>query len=208
VPDAAAAAPQERPGRDAGMAGTRPPLVQNARYEHPGQAVEVWFQDEARIGQQGTLTHVWASRGSRPTAVKQTEYEWGYLFASVNSRTGEATVLVSPTVNTHYMNAHLTHIAMQVGPQRHVVLVLDQAGWHVAKDLQVPSNITLFHVPSYSPELNAAERPWAYLRQHYLSNRVYKDYQELFAVVSQAWNRLSEDTLMSLCAVGWVERMN
>jgi transposase len=140
--------------------------------------------------------------------VKQTEYEWVYLFASVNARTGESTALVSPTVNTHYMDAHLAHIARQVGPQRHVVLVLDQAGWHMAKDLHVPSNITLFHLPSYAPELNAAERPWAYLRQHYLSNHVYKDYDELFAFVCQAWNRLDESTLKSQSATGWVERMN
>lgn len=106
------------------------------------------------------------------------------------------------------MNTHLKHIAQQVGADRHVVLVLDQAGWHVAKELQVPANITLLPLPPYSPELNAAERPWAYLRQHYLSNRVYKDYNELFAFVCQAWNRLDQSILKSLCATNWVERMN
>lgn len=170
--------------------------------------MEVWFQDEARIGQQGTLTRVWAQRGSRPTAVKQTEYEWIYLFASTNSHTGESVALVAPSVNTDYMNAHLRHISQQVGPTRHVVLVLDQAGWHVAKALQIPDNITLFRLPAYSPELNAAERPWGYLRQHYLANRVYKDYDELFTETSAAWNRLDADTLRSLCSTEWVERMN
>ena len=170
--------------------------------------MEIWFQDEARIGQQGTLTRLWAPRGSRPTAVKQTEYEWVYLFASINATTGESVALVSPTVNTHYMNAHLEHISRQVGPSRHVVLILDRAGWHVAKALQVPENITLFSLPSYSPELNAAERPWGYLRQHYLSNRVFRDYDELFAQTIAAWNRLPQDRLRSLCATAWVERMN
>jgi len=28
-------------------------------------------------------------RGSRPTAIRQTEYEWVYLFAAVNAHTGE-----------------------------------------------------------------------------------------------------------------------
>lgn len=170
--------------------------------------MEVWFQDEARIGQQGTLTRLWALRGSRPTAVKQTEYEWVYLFASINACTGEAVALVSPSVNTDYMNAHLEHISRQVGISRHAVLVLDGAGWHVAKALKVPQNITLLHLPPYSPELNAAERPWGYLRQHYLSNRVFRDYDELFAETSAAWNRLSPDRLRSLCTTAWVERMN
>jgi transposase len=147
-------------------------------------------------------------RGTRPTAIRQTEYEWVYLFAAVNAHTGESTALVAPTVNTDYMNAHLDHISRQVGEHRHVVLVLDQAGWHRAKALQVPANITLLPLPPYSPELNAAERPWAYLRQHYLSNRVYKDYDQLFIFVCQVWNRLDQATLQSLCRTEWVERMN
>jgi hypothetical protein len=58
------------------------------KQEHPDQNVQVWFQDEARLGQQGTLTTVWAEKGSRPTAVRQTEYEWCYLFAAVNPMNG------------------------------------------------------------------------------------------------------------------------
>ena len=125
---------------------------------HRDQSVEVWFQDEARIGQQGTLTNVWAQRGSRPTIVKQTEYEWVYIYGAVNPGTGESSALITPTVNTDYMNAHLRCISQQVGPQRHVVLVLDRAGWHVAKALEVPANMTLLHLPPYSPELNPVER--------------------------------------------------
>ena len=65
---------------------------------HPDKRVEVWLQDEARVGQQGTLTRVWAERGSRPSAVKQTEYEWAYLFAAVNPATGASSALIAPTV--------------------------------------------------------------------------------------------------------------
>jgi transposase len=185
-----------------------PLFVRKIQAQHPEQKVEVWFEDEARIGQQGTLTRVWAQRGSRPSAVKQTEYEWIYLFASINAATGESVALISPTVNTHYMSAHLDHISKQVGPARHVVLVLDRAGWHLAKALQLPANITLLPLPPYSPELNAAERPWGYLRQHYLSNRIYRDYDHLFQEAANAWNQLDQERLRSLCATTWVERMN
>jgi len=129
---------------------------------HPGKRVEVWQQDEARIGQQGTLTRVWGERGSRPSAVRQSEYEWAYLFAAVNPLTGASSALIAPTVNTQYMNRHLAFIGREAGPGVHVVLVLDQAGWHVAKALKVPKNVTLLHLPPYSPELNGSERIWGF----------------------------------------------
>lgn len=188
------------------MARRRPPFVREVKRRHRGKRVEVWLQDEARVGQQGTLTRVWAQRGSRPAAVRQTEYEWAYLFAAVNPMTGVSSALIAPTVNTHYMNKHLQFISREAGPDVHVVLVLDQAGWHVAKALKVPKNVTLLHLPPYSPELNGAERIWGYLRSHYLSNRVYKDYDELFEAIKAAWNRLDAERLKSLTRTGWIER--
>jgi len=166
--------------------------------------VEVWFQDEARIGQQGTLTNVWGLRGSRPTAVKQTEYEWLYLFAAVNPVTGASSALIAPSVNTSYMNEHLRFISEAAGPDTQVILVLDQAGWHVAKALRVPENVTLLHLPPYSPELNPVERVWGYLRSHHLSNRTYVDYDDLFAATRNAWNQLAQERLQSITHAAWL----
>lgn len=188
------------------MAGQRPPFVRKVKQKHPGKRVEVWQQDEARIGQQGTLTRVWGETGSRPTAVRQTEYEWAYLFAAVNPLTGASSALIAPTVNTHYMNEHLRFIGREAGPDVHVVLVLDRAGWHVAKALKVPENITLLHLPPYSPELNGSERIWGFMRSHHLSNRVFKDYEDLFQSITRAWNSLDADRLKSLTRVEWIER--
>jgi transposase len=165
-----------------GRAG--PPFVRTAIEAHPKQIVEVWFQDEARIGQQGTLTRRWGLKGSRPTAVQQTEYEWVYLFGAVNPRPGASSALLAPTVNTAYMNPHLRFIREQAGPDVHVILVLDGAGWHVATDLKIPPNITLPPLPPCRPELNPVERLSASLRSHYLSNRVYRDYNHLLAASS------------------------
>jgi transposase len=149
---------------------------------------------------------VWAETGSRPEAVKQTEYEWVYLYAAINPMTGASSAMLAPTVNTAYMNEHLKFISRQVTPGAHAILVLDQAGWHMAKALEVPKNITLLHLPPYSPELNPVERVWAYLRSHYLSNRVFKSYEELFEVVKAAWNCLDEARLKSICHTAWIER--
>lgn len=168
----------------------------------------MWFQDEARVGQQGTLTRVWADRGSRPTAVKQTEYEWVYVYGAVNPITGASSAMLAPTVNTAYMNEHLRFISEEVDATAHVVLVLDQAGWHVAKALVVPANITLLHLPPYSPELNPIERLWLYLKDHYLSNRVYADYDELFDVAAWAWNQLDPQRLQTITHANWIMREN
>ena len=152
----------------------------------------------------GTLTRVWAERGGRPSVVRQTEYEWVYLYAAVNPLTGASSAMLAPTVNTAYMSKHLEFISREVGPDAHAVLVLDGAGWHVAKALKVPDNLTLLPLPPYSPELNPAERIWEFLREHYLSNRVYKNYNHLFDQTAAAWNKLDEARLKTLCGAGWL----
>lgn len=154
------------------------------------------------------MTKVWAEKGSRPTAVKQTEYEWVYLFGAVNPVTGASSAMLAPTVNAEYMNEHLRFIGEQVGDKSHAVLVLDGAGWHVAKALNIPANITLLHLPPYSPELNPIERVWQYIKSHYLSNRVFADYDDLFAAGRDAWNALDKDRLRTLTHTAWLTPVN
>ena len=163
MPQATTPASQERSGGNGDMATRSPPFVRKVRTAQPDKDVQVWFQDEARFGQQGTLTHVWARRGTRPQAIKQTEYDWIYMYGAVNPRNGDSVALLAPTVNTLVMNHHLRMIGEQVGPGVHVVLVLDQAGWHRSNGLTIPKNVTLLPLPPYSPEFNAIE--FCYLDQ-------------------------------------------
>jgi len=163
--------------------------------------------DEARFGQQGTLTRMWAPRGSRPTAVKQTRYEWVYLYAAVEPATGVSVALQAPHVNTGTMNVFLEMMSRELGPMDHAVLVMDQAGWHKARKLVVPDNITILYLPPYSPELNPVERLWGYLRSHYLSNRIFEDYQHLLDAGAEAWQRLTPETLRSVCACDYITRV-
>jgi len=86
------------------------------------------------------------------------------------------------------------------------VPVLDQAGWHRSKSLQVPGNITLLPLPPYSPELNPIERVWSWLRSHHLSNRVFCDYDDLLQSGTRVWNTLTPERLRTLCRVEWLER--
>jgi hypothetical protein len=131
--------------------------------------IEIWFQDEARIGQQGTLTRIWAGRGTRPRAPRDQRYEWVYIFGAVCPQHRAAAALVVPTANTEVMSLHLAEIGRQVAPGSHAALVLDGAGYHVAKDLDVPENMTLLSLPPYAPELNPIEIVSEYLRGNKLA---------------------------------------
>jgi transposase len=176
--------------------------------EHPGQELQVWFQDEARFGQQGTLTRVWARTGRRPRAVKQTRYDWLHVLAAVCPRTGQAVGLLAPELHTAIVNAFFEQFAREVDPKVHAVLVWDQAGWHMSQGLRVPSNVTLIELPPKSPELNPVENLWHYLRSHHWSNRAYADYDELRESANQAWQKvcLNADLIRSICAVPYLER--
>lgn len=101
--------------------------------------------------------------------------------------------LVLPFANTEAMNLHLKEISTQVKPGAHAVLVLDNAGWHqTGGRLVVPDNISLLHLPPYSPELNPVENVRQYLRQNYLSNRMRPPITtEMMADAGQAARRWS-----------------
>ncbi len=95
-----------------------------------------------------------------------------------------------PYANTEALNAHLKEIARIVEPGAHAVVMLDQAGWHTSLDLEVPDNITLMPLPPRSPELNPVENVWQFMRDNWLSNRVFKNYDDILDHCCQAWNNL------------------
>jgi hypothetical protein len=152
--------------------------------------LEIWFQDEARIGQKGTLTRVWARIGSRPRAPRDSRYEWAYLFGAVCPGRATGVGLVLPYANCEAMNLHLAEIGRAVAPGAHAVLVLDGAGWHTSPALAVPHNVTLVCLPPYAPELNPAENVWEYLRKNKLAIRVYGTYEAIVDACCRAWNDL------------------
>ena len=174
--------------------------------KHPDKQVEVWLQDEMRFGQQGTKTTVWGEKGKRAKTVKQTAYEWCYVFGAVNPISGNSSALVAPSVNSELMNEHLKFISEEAGPKAQVVLILDQAGWHRSKTLVIPANITFLPLPPYSPELNAIEKLWGFVRSHYLSNRQYRDYDHLFTMACDACREVDEQRIKSVCRTPWIER--
>ena len=143
-----------------------------------------------RIGQKNGLVRQWARTGTRPRQPKDQRYKSAYIFGAVCPARGTGAAVVMPKADTHAMQVHLREISRSVTPGHHAVLLLDRAGWHTSDELKVPNNITLLFLPPRSPELNPVETVWQYLRQTYLSNRVFPTYDAILDAACEAWNRL------------------
>ena len=169
------------------------------------ESVDIWFQDEARVGQRGSVSRTWAKKGTRPRLVRQQQFEYTYIFGAVCPDRDEAVGLVMPAVNTEAMLVHLEHISMNVPEGRHAVIVLDKAAWHTTKRLKRFSNISFLPLPSASPELNPTEQVWQTLRDEYLANRCYKDYNDIMVACCDAWNALVDtpNRVRNLCSRSW-----
>jgi len=156
--------------------------------------IEIWFQDEARVGQKGTLTYVWAPKGSRPAMVRDNRHDSAHLFGAICPERGVGAAIIMPAVNTEAMNEHLKEISAQVARGRHALLICDGAGWHQRGGrLIIPDNITLLHLPPYAPELNPVENVWEYLRGNKLSGLIWNGYDAIVRACKTAWNFLMDD---------------
>ena len=155
-----------------------------------GTAIEVWFQDEMRVGQKNALVYQWAKKGTRPRQPKDQRYENAYLFGAVCPSRETGVALIMPHADTEAMQKHIDEIGRAVAPRAHALVILDKAGWHTTRKLKLPNNITLVPLPPACPELNAAENIWQYLRQTYLSNRVFDSYTAILDACQDAWRKL------------------
>ncbi|WGJ13277.1 IS630 family transposase [Methylocapsa sp. D3K7] len=167
--------------------------------------VEVWFQDEARIGQKNGLVRQWARRGTRPRQPADQRYDNAYLFGAICPARGVGAALALPYADTGMMQLHLDEISHNVAKGAHAVLLLDRAGWHTTSQLNVPENITPIFLPSRAPELNPVENIWQYLRQNWLSNTVFENYDAIIDAACAAWRKLiaQPETITSIGMREW-----
>src|SRR5438309_897804 len=131
-----------------------------------------------------------------------------YIFGAICPVRGTAAGLVLPRCNTAAMALHLAEISQAVEPGCHAVLLLDQAGWHLSDKLAIPDNITLMPLPAKSPELNPTENIWQFMRDNWLSNRIFQSYEDILDHCCHAWNKLVDQpwTIMSIGMRDWAHR--
>ena len=170
-----------------------------------GKPIELWFADEARIGQKNGVVRQWARRGTRPRQPADQRYENAWLFGAICPAHGKGAAIASPWINTDAMQMHVDEIARRVAPGAHAVLLMDRAGWHATSKLAMPANITPILLPSRSPELNPVENIWQYMRGNWLSNSVFENYEAIVDAICEAWNKLIAlpDTIRSIGMREW-----
>ncbi len=156
--------------------------------------VEIWFQDEARVGQKGSLSYVWGPVGSRPPMVRDNRHDSAYIFGAICPARGIGAAIIMPTANTECMNRHLAEISIRVAPGSIAALICDGAAWHTrTREIKLPDNIVLLPLPPYAPELNPMENVWGYLRGNKLSTGVWNTYEEILDACVDAWNWFVND---------------
>jgi transposase len=198
--------PSRRPKRP-GSKKELPLALAAAKRAHPDKRIALYFQDEARAGQKGRVCHRWWLRGLRPTGPVDQRYTSAYVSAAVEPMSGQNFCLVLPEVSTAAMNLFLRRFSETLPADTHAVLTPGGAGWHTSDELDVSPNVTLFRLPSYSPELNPVERIWLYLRERYLSHRLHRDYDAVLEAACSAWRQLTTERLRSLCNYPWLTQI-
>jgi hypothetical protein len=177
--------------------------------EAPSQkllTVEPSCKDEARVGQKGGHTYVWAKVGSRPPMIRDNRHDSAYIFGAICPDRAVGAAIIAPAANTECMNLHLQEISTQVAPGAIAGLVCDSAGWHqTGGELTVPDNIVLLPLPPYSPELNPMENVWEYLRGNKLCATVWDSYEAIVEACADAWNWFvnDPDRIRSIGTRGW-----
>jgi len=173
-----------------------------------GKPVEIWFADEARVGQKNKITRRWAKRGTRPSAPKDQRTASASIFGAICPAEGKGAGLVLPRCTTEAMALELAEIAQAVAPGAHAMVLLDQAGWHLSKRLVIPDNITLVPLPAKAPELNPMENGWQFLRDNWLSNRIFTSYPDILDHCCAAWTKLTDQPwrIMSIGLRDWAHR--
>ncbi len=168
------------------MAKKLPERVREVEAAHPQAQVQLWTMDEHRLGLRPVLRRVWAKRGQRPRVRVYHRYEWLYVYCFVRPSTGDSCWLLLPQVNSQAFTLALQSFAREVeaGQSRHILLVLDRAGYHTGKEVRVPVGIEFEFLPSHSPELQPVEKLWP-LTNEEVANQLFADLDELEQALSR-----------------------
>jgi len=184
-----------------------PEEVEKIKEQLQSNKLEIWWQDESRIGQQGSLSRVWATKGTRPRVVRQQQFLSTYIFGAVCPDRDIGCALILPECNSGMMQIHLNQISEHVQKDYHAIVLMDRAGWHTTEALDIPSNLVLMPLPPYSPELNPIEQVWQQLRKIKLSNIVFKNYNDIVKACCEAWNCFCDEdgNIQNLCTRSWAK---
>ena len=169
--------------------------LEELKRAHPGAEVQLWAEDEARLGLKPMMRRVWAPVGRRPIVRFKRGYKWTYLYGFVRPESGEVYWLILPTVNVQLFSMALSEFAKEVGvgENKRILLVVDKAGWHTGGEVDLPEGIHLEFLPSGAPELMPAERLWP-LTIEAVANRLFEEIEEIEEALMERCEQLLDQT--------------
>ena len=164
------------------------------KFKYPGKTIQIWAEDEARIGLQPIVRRVWSPVGERPLAHHKTRYEWEYVYGFVQPNTGESEFFFLPSVSNELMSIAMEEFVKARKLRETntiVILLIDQAGFHSLKSLAIPENIILYPLPPYSPQLQPVECAWPLLHEP-IANKNFPSMNDLEATLTKRANYLMD----------------
>ncbi len=166
----------------------------------------LFFEDEASFGRINHVRKCWVPRADRAIVKKQAIREDLYAFTTVCPQTGETCSIISPYCNTDAMNALLLETS-NAFPLYRILMIMDSAGWHTTKKLEIPENISILPLPPYSPELNPTEHIWDYIReQKEFNNYTFETLDHVDKQLGIALCDLhnEKEIIKSMCNFDWI----
>ena len=162
--------------------------VEALREQYPNADLSIWAEDEHRIGMHPVNRRVWALRGTTPTSSVNWKFKCSWLAGFVEPNSRDTYWWIVPRVNWQIFERMLANFAQhfELGENKRVLLIIDQATFHTTAQITVPEGIHLLFLPPKSPELQPAERLWP-IANEAIANRSFESLDDV------------EDTLAHCC---------
>ena len=169
---------------------------------HPDRPLRLLFEDEARFGRMSSPSRCWAPAGCRPEVPTHRVREYTHVFGSVCPQDGEFISLILPHADTPAMSLYLAEVSRR-HPDEHLLMFMDRAGWHQAKALVVPANLTVDWLPPYSPQGNPQELVWREVRRQPFGNHGFASMTAVEAALEWRLRELEAAPALLQSLTGW-----
>lgn len=161
-------------------------------------SVNLYFQDESRFGLMTCIGKCIAAKGVQPIVKYQHRFKNVYLWGAYSPIDGDDFVWETDAVNLHFFQSYLNDLSKH-RPNEFKIMVIDNAGFHATKNIEIPNNIFLLNIPPYSPELNPCEQIWKYIKQRF-RNHIFDNIEKLKLWLKNMVDNLSKNTIQSICS--------
>jgi hypothetical protein len=161
-----------------------------SRDPHDNRSVAILGEDEGRFGRISGVRRAWAPKGCRPIAPRQVIRKYIYGYVAVCPALGKLSALVLPWANSKMMQLFLEQVSIDF-EEYFVIILMDKAGWHISRGIELPENIRIILQPAHSPELNPVEHAWDDIREKYFVNRIFNSLDAVENALCEGINSLA-----------------